>query len=121
MLVWGVTVPELAEFRLADGSVVLVQVDGPETDDVAVRGWRDKAADAGERLTVTANRTLDGAIDAVVPAAETLVRRLRETAGGPDELTVEFGLQMSAQAGAYIAQATSTANFRVSMTWRRAT
>ena len=40
-------------------------------------------------------------------------------AGGPDEMTVEFGLRMSAQAGAYIAQASATATFKVTLTWRK--
>jgi hypothetical protein len=32
---------------------------------------------------------------------------------------VEFGLELNAEAGAFIASASTSANFRVSLTWRR--
>jgi hypothetical protein len=32
---------------------------------------------------------------------------------------VEFGLELSAEAGAFIAAASSTANFKVTLSWRR--
>jgi hypothetical protein len=32
---------------------------------------------------------------------------------------VEFGLDLHAQAGAFIAAASATANFKIAMTWRR--
>jgi hypothetical protein len=38
----------------------------------------------------------------------------------PNEAVVEFALELSAQAGACIATLGSTANFRVSLTWRAA-
>ena len=37
----------------------------------------------------------------------------------PDEVAVEFGVQLSAQTGAFIASVAAEANFTVSMTWRR--
>ena len=40
-------------------------------------------------------------------------------ADAPDEVVVEFGLQLSAEAGAFIASASSSATFTVSLTWRR--
>lgn len=117
-------VAELVEFHLADGSVVLVQGDaGPlatsegDGEHVAMRGWRDRAP-AGV-VTVAASTGFEQALEAVRPAAETVVERLRTVAGGPDEMTVEFGLQMSGQVGAYIAQASTTANFKVTLTWRK--
>lgn len=130
----------LVEFTLADGSKVLVETDGPalavpvdespqpgeslqpgESGRVPVRGWRDHIPGAriAQAVEVSAGRTFEQAIDTVRPAAESLVNRLRSVADGPDEVTVEFGLQMSAEAGAYIAKAATAANFTVTMTWRR--
>ena len=37
----------------------------------------------------------------------------------PDEVQVEFGLLLSAEAGAVLAAASATANYKVTMTWKR--
>jgi hypothetical protein len=37
----------------------------------------------------------------------------------PDEVHIEFGLDLSAKVGAFIASASATANFKIAMTWRR--
>lgn len=37
----------------------------------------------------------------------------------PDEVRVEFGLDLHAEADAFIAAALATANFKIAMTWRR--
>ena len=42
------------------------------------------------------------------------------TRGFRDEVVVSFGLQLSAEAGAFIAAASTAANFTVSVTWRAA-
>lgn len=103
----------LVEFPLQDGGSVLVQVDeaapGPVT-----RGLGDRAV-----LTEQAGHTFEEAIGRVQPAAQSLISRLRALADAPDEVGLEFGLELSAEAGAFIASASSTANFRVMLTWRR--
>jgi Trypsin-co-occurring domain 1 len=55
----------------------------------------------------------------VQPAAQALISRLRALADAPDEVGVEFGLELSAEAGAFIAAASSTANFKVTLSWHR--
>jgi Trypsin-co-occurring domain 1 len=45
--------------------------------------------------------------------------RLRSADDPPDEVGIEFGVQLSAQTGAFIASVAAEANFNVSMTWRR--
>jgi hypothetical protein len=103
----------LVEFPLQDGDTVLVQVDevaaGPVT-----RGLGDR------RLVIEhAEQTFEQAIARVQPAAQALISRLRALADSPDEVGVEFGLELSAEAGAFIAAASSTANFKVTLSWRR--
>jgi hypothetical protein len=115
---------ELVQFQLADGSTVLVQSDagpaaGADGEHVAVRGWRDRGASAAGSTMVAASTSFEQAVERVRPAAESLVERFRNVAGGPDEMSVEFDLQMSAEFGAYIAQASATANFKVTLTWRK--
>jgi hypothetical protein len=107
-----VRVGQLVEFALQDGTTVLVEVDS-EAGGPVTRGLGDR------RIVQQAQQTFEQAISRVQPAAELLVRRLRLLADVPDEVQVEFGLELSAEAGAFIAAASSTANFRVSLTWRR--
>lgn len=110
---WGGHVARLVEFPLQDGGTVLVQVDeappGPAT-----RGL-------GNRHVVTeqAQQTFEDAIARIQPAAQALISRLRALTDAPDEVGVEFGLELSAEAGAFIASASTTANFKVSLAWHR--
>jgi Trypsin-co-occurring domain 1 len=103
----------LVEFPLEHGGAILVEVDagivGPVT-----RGLDDR-----HRVADQAQQTFEQAIARVQPAAQTLVNRLRTLADTPEEIVVEFGLELSAEAGAFIAAASSTANFKVTLTWRR--
>jgi hypothetical protein len=105
----------LVEFPLEQGGSVLVEVDetpaGP-----AVRGLGKDRPTVVER----ADKTFEEATAAVVPAASSMIARLRAAADPPDEVGIEFGVQLSAQTGAFIASASAGANFRVSVTWRRA-
>ena len=103
----------LVQFPLDDGGSVVVEVDEP-FDGPVMRGLgKDRSAVVEE-----ANRTFEDAT-AVTPAARSLITRLRSMDDAPDEVGVEFGVQLSAQTGAFIASVAAEANFKVSMTWRR--
>jgi hypothetical protein len=65
------------------------------------------------------DKTFEDATAAVTPAARSLIARLRSMDDAPDEVGIEFGVQLSAQTGAFIASMGAEANFKVSMTWRR--
>jgi hypothetical protein len=71
-------------------------------------------------LVEKADETFENATAAVTPAARSLIARLRSMDDAPDEVGIEFGVQLSAQTGAFIASMAAEANFKVSMTWRRA-
>jgi len=106
-------VKRLVEFPLEQGGSVLVEIDetppGP-----AVRGLgKDRPA-----LAERTDKTFEEATAAVLPAARSLIGRLRAADDPADEISIEFGVQLSAQSGAFIASAAIGANFRVSMTWR---
>lgn len=103
---------QLVEFPLASGGSVLVQVSeyaaGPVT-----RGL--KGADVTER----AQQTFEEAVGRVKPAVEGVITQLRSLAETPDEVHVEFGLDLHAEAGAFIAAVSTTANFTVALSWQR--
>ena len=113
----------LVEFPLQDGGAVLVQVDEAGSGPVT-RGLGDRVQLVGDDLFVTSvtaqsRLTFEAAIGRVQPAAQSLLDRLRSLADAPDEVGLEFGLELNAEAGAFIASASSTANFKVTLTWRR--
>ena len=104
----------LVEFSFEQGGSVFVEVDEPSTGAVT-RGLGGK-----EHFAVTeADKTFEQATAAIIPAARGLIARLRSVDDPPEEIGIEFGVQLSAQTGAFIASVAAEANFKVSMTWRR--
>jgi hypothetical protein len=104
----------LVEFPLDQGGTVLVEVDAPSTGPVMRGLGKDRAA-----LVVEADKTFEEATAFMTPAAQGLITHLRSMKDAPDEIGIEFGVQLSAQAGAFIASVAAEANFKVSVTWRR--
>lgn len=104
-------VRKLIEVPLDDGGVVLVEVEEHED------GIR-RSARPGE-VVATAAESLQASLDRIRPVAVALVGKLRDLADRPEEITVEFGIKWSAQAGVIVAQAASEANFKVALRWVR--
>lgn len=106
----------IVEFPLKQGGSVLVEVDrsaaGP-----TMRGLGRDTPSLAERT----DKTFEEATSAVIPAVHSLMARLSSIDNLPEEIGVEFGVQLSAQTGAFIAAVAAGANFKVSMTWRRYT
>jgi len=108
----------LVEFHLDDESseTVVVEVDEPVEEGTgeekaAFGSWRKKPVQASE--------TLDQALDRVTPAAQALLLKLRGLVEPPDEMTVAFGIKLTATAGAVLASAGVEANYTVTMMWKR--
>ena len=103
---------QLIEYAVDGGQSVVVQVDdsaaGPVTRGIG-----------GQSITIRASQTFEEAISRVRPAAEAVVAQLQSLASAPDEVEVQFGLTLSAEAGAFIAAASTEANFKISLKWRR--
>ena len=109
----------LVEFPLEGGGTVLVQAEhgaaaGGHDGGEVTRGWGDR----DERVVLQAQQSFEQAVGRVQPAVQALVGRLRSVAESPEEITVDFGIELSAEVGAFVAGASSTGNFTVSMTWR---
>jgi hypothetical protein len=66
-----------------------------------------------------AQQSFEQAVSRVQPAIRGLLDQLGALPERPESIQVEFGLQLSAEMGAFIAGASTTGNFRVSMTWQR--
>ena len=107
------TMKRLIEFDLEDGGSIVVEVDEPEAPGGVMR-----AARPGEVME-KAHQSFEAALDRIRPAASTIIKKLRGLHDPPDEVEVEFGLKMSAEAGAVVAAAGAEANYKVTLTWKR--
>jgi hypothetical protein len=102
----------LVEFRLEEGGSVLIESEEPETEG-AVR-----VARPGE-LAVQAGLTLEAAIERIKPATNAVITQLRQLVESPDEIEMEFGIKLSAAAGAVVASAATEANYKVTLKWKK--
>lgn len=93
---------------------VLVEV---ELDESEQQGMVP-AARPGE-LATKAKQTFEEALDEIKPVADVMVDKLRTMSAQPDEISVTFGLKMSASAGAFIAASGVEANFTILLKWNR--
>jgi hypothetical protein len=105
-------VSELMSFPLDDEDDVLVEVDldGPEIGPVSRTG----------DLIKSAATSFDGALAHVRKAASIAVASFRDMDVRPDEVQVEFGVKLNAEAGAVIAKTGAEGHLMVRLTWKRA-
>ena len=103
----------LVEFPLEDGSTILVEVDEPEGPGGAVQVRRDS------KTVEKAKQTFEAALDKIKPTANAVISKLRNLYDAPDEVTVEFGLKLSGEAGVVLASAGVEANYKVTLTWKK--
>ncbi|MEU6669563.1 CU044_2847 family protein [Streptomyces sp. NPDC046727] len=98
----------LVDFRTEDGALVVVEGVGSRSGARLVsRG--DGAAQA--------TRTFEGALEGVRAAAAAALRVFRDGTPRPDTIEIEFGVRMSAEAGAVIAKGTAEGHLVVKLSW----
>ncbi|MEU3525145.1 CU044_2847 family protein [Streptomyces sp. NPDC038707] len=98
----------LVEFRTEDGALVVVDGGGPRSGARLVsRG--DGPAQAA--------RTFEGALDSVRAAADAALRVFRDGSLRPDGVEIEFGVRLSAEAGAVIAKGSAEGHLVVKLSW----
>jgi hypothetical protein len=100
---------EVVEYPLEGGGVLLVQ---PASAD-AGQGELGLAS-AGERIK-RARETLESAMAQVTPALKSVAGKLRDLS--PDDLTIEFGLTLTAETGIIIATGGTEVHFTVTLAW----
>jgi Trypsin-co-occurring domain 1 len=98
---------EIVRFDLKDGAGVLVEVDDDPTGIVRASRGQDGVLEAGRRLT--------DALASVRDAAGQSISVLRSL--GPDGLELEFGVKLTAEAGAVIAKTAAEGHFTVKLSW----
>ncbi|MFF8995719.1 CU044_2847 family protein [Streptomyces sp. NPDC014983] len=101
---------QLVEFETEDGARVVVEG--------ATAGTRPgtRLVSRGDGV-VQAARTFEGALDGVRAAAEAALRVFRDGSLRPDSVEIEFGVKMSAEAGAIIAKGSAEGQLVVKLSW----
>jgi hypothetical protein len=79
----------------------------------------ERAAVRGGALVEDAGRRFDTALDTIRPIAAAFVGKIRQVAEPPDEVTVEFGLNLNLKAGAVLASSQAEAHLQVTLTWKK--
>ncbi|MFE4976010.1 CU044_2847 family protein [Kitasatospora sp. NPDC056651] len=100
---------QLARVPLDGGGSVLVEAEEAAAGPVKA----GRAGDAVRELP----ETLGTALEPVTGLARTVLARLREA--GPDEVQVEFGVDLSAAAGLVITKTAVKSHLTVRVTWRK--
>ncbi|WP_144660543.1 CU044_2847 family protein [Paenarthrobacter nicotinovorans] len=106
----------LVEFTTDDGGTVVVEV-ASGAGSLVTRGG-DHAADHSG-VFARAQQTFQRALEQVRPAVQGVIDELLSLENRPDELSVEFGIDLHAEAGAFIASASTASNFKVRLTWNK--
>ena len=107
----------LIEFPLEDSEgsddYIVVEVDESELEPIVELAARDPG-----QVAKRARQTFETALERIKPAAGAIIAKLRGLGDPPDEVSVEFGLKMTAQAGAVVAAAGAEANYTITLKWR---
>jgi len=107
----------LVEFPSESGEPILVEVEDMGLAGETRRGLSPSA------VVERAQTSFEDALEKARPMATGLVAKLRaigDAAGNPpDEVQVEFGIVLNAEAGAVLASASAGANYKVTMTWKK--
>lgn len=99
----------LVEYALEGGATVLVDVNEHQPDVVSA-GAEEVVARAAEKLEQALDATIRPIAIAVMSRFDNLPRR-------PDEVSVEFGVRLTAKTNAVVASAGGEGHFQVTLTW----
>ncbi|MGW0820163.1 CU044_2847 family protein [Streptomyces sp. NPDC002845] len=99
----------LVQFKTDDGAVIAVEA---AEDEVGSR-----LVARGDDGTVQAARTFEGALDSARAAAASALRVFRDGSLQPDSVEIEFGVKLTAEAGALIAKSAVEGHLLVKLSW----
>ena len=102
----------IVEFPLQEGGFIFVEVESATGSSLV------PAATPGE-VAGRVSQTFEAALAKAKPAAAAMIAELRDLVDPPDEVEMEFGIKLSADAGAFLASAGAEANYKITLTWKR--
>ena len=105
----------LTKFELDKGGSILIEAVGSNEQHGVVRA--NKTGD----LIATSKVKFEEAISQIKPFVSPIIQNLQDLPKMPDEIKVEFGVKLSANAGAFIASASSEASIKINLQWKKNT
>jgi hypothetical protein len=101
----------IVEFETEDGTAVLVKVPDGGHGELVTRGLGDSG------VVERAQRTFEAALRPIRAVSEGVLAELRAVPRHPDSVSVEFGLEFTANSSAVVVGASGAASIRVQLTW----
>ena len=104
----------MTEFTIDEGTPILVEF-APRP------GVRQVSFSIGEDIAEKSAQALDKAMSTIRQMGHRVSETVKSinVADRPDKVVLEFGLKLDAEAGAYIAKASTEASFKVALTWEQ--
>jgi hypothetical protein len=94
---------------------ITILVEFPDRPGVRAVSLKDSAEELAEKSA----QALDKAMDTVRGMAVRSVKAVKDLTDPPDNIEVEFGIKLDAEAGAMVAKAGTEASFNVTLSWQR--
>lgn len=104
----------IIQFQINEEESVYVEVENQSIEGVGIA----PASPNDETIVERAQQSFSDALSKVRPAVEIVVRTLESLRS--DEVEVEFGLKLSAEAGVLFASGSAEANYVVKLKWNNA-
>lgn len=101
----------IIEFPLEDGGSIFVEIIDHEMEI-----GMEKVAKKKETISKS-KISFEAALDRIKPIANIVINKLREMEKSVDEIEVQFGLKMNAQAGVIFASTGLEANYTIKLKW----
>ena len=105
----------LIEFPLDSTGQATVFVEADET--VPPQG--QMRVSVGGAVAERASQAFDAALSGVKPIAAAVMRQLTDAAAGANEISVDFGIKLTANAGVIVAGTSAEGNCKISIKWSR--
>jgi hypothetical protein len=96
------------EVTLPGGGSLIVECDS---------GHSVVQAGRGRRVGELVEETFESALDRVTRAAEAVHRRVAAAPTPPDEVTIEFAINLASEIGVVVATSSASANLKLVMRW----
>ena len=100
------------EFPAEAGGTVLVQVPDEPPAGPVLRGR------VSEATIARADQTFETALSTIRTVSQGVVTQLKGLAVHPQQVTVEFGIELTGKTAAVLVAASASAQLKVSMTWQ---
>ena len=103
----------IIDYPLENGGTLKFEIEAAEASS-ALRGDQKPG-----QVVAKTQQSFEASLEKLKPASEVLIGKLRGLTDAPNEIEVEFGIKMSAEAGAFIAAASAEANYKVTLKWSK--